>query len=220
MIRLSSLALLTLLPLVHLEAQAASPLTLELVIRVSTCRGKPVRDAAWVKAHVDGANKVFAPHGIHLSYTREIFKPPRCNLITRQHRHELATHVKPGAVTVLIMERIQDLDTPSYNLMGVHWRYRGQVPGLMGRRWVFMTSRARPPVLAHELCHYLGLRHDPAGGNLMTPGPSDPIWKRGPRPKPYKSVLNASQARKIRARIRRIIAARPAATTEKLTNPK
>ncbi len=191
-----------------LPTQAAPLLKLNLTVRIATCEGKPVRDKAWLEAHVTAANKVFAPHKILLSVKKENFTPAKCNLITRKDRHALASHVSPGTVTVLVMGRIQDVDLPSYNLMGVHWRYRGKDARFKGRRWVFLTKRARPPVLAHELCHYLGLPHDPAGGNLMTPGPSDPIWKKGPRPKKFSPVLTATQARRIRARIRRM-AARP-----------
>jgi hypothetical protein len=87
--------------------------------------------------------------------------------------------------------------------MGVHWRYSGPVPEHEKKRWVFLTARARPPVLAHELCHFFGLRHDPAGGNLMAPGPSAPVWRRkGPKPKRFKPVLTPRQSRRLRRGIR------------------
>ncbi len=112
----------------------------------------------------------------------------------------------PDEITVLVMKRVQDVDVPSYNLMGVHWRYRGSDPALGGRRWVYLTGRAKPPVLAHELCHYFGVPHDPEGGNLMTPGPSDPVWKTDHAPKPYRPILTPAQARRLAAGIRRSLA--------------
>jgi hypothetical protein len=76
--------------------------------------------------------------------------------------------------------------------MGVHWRAGT-------RRWVFLTARARPPVLAHELGHFFGLPHDPAGGNLMTPGPSSPRWRSATPPRPFAPLLTPAQVRRLRA---------------------
>ena len=140
--------------------------------------------------------------------------PARCELLTRAHRHAMAIHARTDQVTVLVMKRVRDVDVLDYDLMGVHWRYRGKEAKLAGRRWVFLTARARPPVLAHELCHFLGLPHDPGGGNLMTPGPSAPIWKDAARvkPRPFAPILTRRQARRLRRNLRRWLKARAAAT--------
>jgi hypothetical protein len=190
-----------------LKAQAAKrpKLTLDLLIRVASCKGKPVKPRSWVKAHVDAANKIFGAHAIEIQARTEAFKPRKCELTTRADRDGLAPHATPGKVVVLVVRRAQDVDLRSYNLMGVHWRYGGESPELKGRRWIILTARARPPVLAHELCHYLGLRHDRKGGNLMTPGPSDPIWRReGRKPKKWKPLLTRKQARRVRAAVAKI----------------
>ena len=179
---------------------------LPLQVRVARCDGKPVKPDSWVAAHVKAANRILEPHaGVVLTATVERFEPDRCELLTRAHRDALASHASPGAVTVLVVRRARDVDLPSYNLMGVHWRYGGKEAAHQGRRWIILTARARPPVLAHELCHYLGLRHDPAGGNLMAPGPSDPSWRHPEtRPAPWKPTLTRSQARRVRAAVRRL----------------
>lgn len=184
-------------------------LELPLTVRVARCDGKPVKPDAWVEAHVKATNRILEPHaGVVIRASVEPFTPARCQLLSRAHRDGLAPHAPPGRVSVLLVQRARDLDLPSYNLMGVHWRFGGSDARFSGRRWIILTARARPPVLAHELCHYLGLRHDPAGGNLMTPGPSDPAWRRKQdRPARWKPILTPRQARRVRAAVRRVLRA-------------
>jgi hypothetical protein len=205
-------------PTAHAATPAPrSPISVVLRIRVARCppidatgtvtRRMAVRPDAWVDEHVAAAREILAPHGITLTVERDSFTPARCELLDRSQRNAMARHAPLGAaVVVLVTRRIRDLDLPTYDLMGVHWRYRGAERRWRGRRWVFLTARARPPVLAHELAHFFGVRHDPAGGNLMTPGPSDPIWRRpGNKPKPFVPRLSSAQAKRLRRGIRRFV---------------
>jgi hypothetical protein len=191
---------------------AASPLpttptTLEvtLAIRVAQCpdtAGKlaPARPPEWVEAHVHAVRQLVTPHAIVLSVRTEPFTPHRCEALTREDRDGFARHVTSDrAVTVLVVPRVRDLDVLTYDLQGVHWRAQK-------RRWIFLTARSRPPTLAHELCHYFGLPHDPAGGNLMTPGPSSPAWRSPNPPRPFRPVLTDQQAKQLRAGIARYLA--------------
>ncbi len=191
------------------QGKARPTLTLPVDLAVARCDGgtKPVKPAAWVEAQVRSANAIFSPHGVVLVQRPRSFSPGRCDLVTRAHRHKMAHHVPARGATVLLLRKIRDIDVPSYDLMGVHWRYKGKARRLRGRRWVMITTRAIRPIMAHELCHYLGLRHDPAGGNLMTPGPSSPLWKRkeGKRPKPFKAVLTGEQGKKLYRAVRRFL---------------
>jgi hypothetical protein len=179
----------------------AALLVIELHVRVAICPGAagapaPVVSDAWVDEHLAAAGAVLAEQGIRLSATRDTFQPARCEALDRVERDRFAEHIPPGRrVTVLVVPRVRDLDVPSYDLKGVHWRARG-------RRWIFLTARARPPTLAHELGHYFGLPHDPAGGNLMTPGPSSPLWRSPTPPRRFEPRLTPEQGRKLRARIR------------------
>lgn len=174
-------------------------LTLPLHIRIASCQGKLARSAPWIGKHVEAVRRIYRRHGIRVVVTRDTFRPARCVLLTRAHRHAMAVHAPSGPwATVLVLPRVRDVDVPTYDLMGVHWRYRGRQAALRGRRYVLLTARARPPVLAHELSHFLGLRHDPAGGNLLTPGPSDPAWKKQKKPAPFEPRLTARQARRLR----------------------
>jgi hypothetical protein len=183
-------------------APAPAPVRLAVEIKVARCDGKPVQADRWVEEHVAAAARLLAPHGVLLQASRGSFATRRCALLDGGERDALAVHVDPGRVTVLVVQRARDLSVLSYDLMGVHWRYRGDDARLRGRHFVILTSRARPPVLAHELCHYLGLSHDQRGGNLMTPGPSSPVWRRtGPKPKPFAPLLTAEQGKKLRAAV-------------------
>ena len=156
----------------------------------------PVHPVDWVNEHVNATRALLAPHGIGIVAVTEPFTPSRCQLLTRADRDALARDVNmDGPVTVLVVPRVRDLAVPTYNLKGVHWRAHG-------RRWIFLTADARPPVLAHELAHYFGLPHDPAGGNLMTPGPSSPAWKSPHPPAPFAPVLTPVQVERLRAGIR------------------
>jgi hypothetical protein len=181
------------IPLALLAALAAAPpaLTVPLRIRVADCGG-PTRPAGWVTEQVEAARAVLAPHGIALTVDQVSFAPPICEVLTEADRDRFAAAVPDErVVTVLVLPRVRDLAVTTYDLMGVHWRGGG-------RRWIFLTARARPPVLAHELCHFFGLPHDPAGGNLMAPGPSSP---RRPSTRPFAPVLTPVQARRVRAGI-------------------
>ena len=142
---------------------------------------------------MNAAREVLAPHGIGVVAVTEPFTPARCQLLTRVDRNALAAQVNmDGTVTVLVVSRVRDLDVPSYDLKGVHWK-------AAGRRWIYLTASAKPPVLAHELAHYFGLPHDPAGGNLMTPGPSSPAWKSKRPPAPFAPILTGPQVQRLRA---------------------
>jgi hypothetical protein len=159
-----------------------------------------VVSARWLETHVEAARQVFAPYGIRIEAKTEPFSPTRCALLDRPQRDALAAYAGASdRVVVLVVQRIRDLDVPTYDLMGVHWRYGGAERRWRGRHWVYLTARARPPTLAHELAHYFGLPHDPAGGNLMTPGPSDRAWRRREKkPRPFQPRLSPAQARKLR----------------------
>lgn len=197
-------AFLVLLLLCQAPPAASETLTIPLRVRVARCGGKRVRTTSWVASHLEATRRLFGRHGIALQVEEQSFDSERCVLLDAAQRHALAPHVEmDGKVTVLVVQRVRDLAVKSYDLMGVHWRYRGKDPRLRGRRWVLLTARARPPVLAHELAHYLGLRHDRAGGNLMTPGPSDPSWRSRKPPRPFKARFSTEQVRRLRRAVKR-----------------
>lgn len=184
-------------------AELRGELAIQLRIRVGQCPdqagGGPraTQSGDWIEAHVQAATALLAPHAVRITAVTEPFTPSLCQLLTRADRDAFAGEVKmDGAITVLVVPRVRDLALPTYDLKGVHWRARG-------RRWIFLTASARPPVLAHELAHYFGLPHDPAGGNLMTPGPSSPAWRSPRPPAPFAPVLTPAQVKILRRGIAR-----------------
>lgn len=189
-----------------------APLPLRLRILVADCANgtkklTPVQTKSWIEDHVAAATRILGAHAIQVSATYGRFTPQRCTLISRAHRHRQAGFARmDGTVTVLVFARIRDVDDPAYELAGVHWRYVGRQRSLRRRRWVFLTSVAEPPVLAHELGHFLGQQHDTRGGNIMTLHPSSPTWaKRGLKPRPRKPIFTAKQGRRMRASLRRYL---------------
>lgn len=172
-----------------------------LFIRIGQCEEGFALPRATLDRMVQLANQLYKPYGICFAGTVDTI-PTRCELVTRQQRDDLYSFVNPVGITVLVVKRIQDLDLPSYDLKGVHWRvkYTPKHRNVVRHfRWIYLTARAESYVLAHELGHYFGLAHDPRGGNLMTPGPSSPLWNDPTRNiQPFEPKLTDEQARKIR----------------------
>ena len=177
---------------------------------------QPVRPRAWVEGLLRAAAEVFGPHGITLEPRIEEFQPERCELEGRAQRDAVARHVTmDGHATVLVVRRVPDLAVPDYDLQGVHWRPVGDRE-LSSRHYVLLAAKAQGTVMAHELCHYFGLPHYKRGGNLMTPGQSDPVWRRRRKPKPHAPILLPAQVQRLRAGVAAFLKASPAARAQSL----
>jgi|GEM_PF-1520472 len=150
--------------------------TLTVVIPTCLSVDHPARSIVdekhpWIEDQVRLANEVYLAAGIQFDIKLVVHtakRHARCELLAKKHRDSFSPIVSGiHQPAVIIVDRIQDDRIASYDLKGLHWR-----AGLS--HWVYLTRNARSYVLAHELGHYFGLRHDLEGGNLMTPGPSDP----------------------------------------------
>jgi hypothetical protein len=234
--RLALVAALTLgqvwwAPAATAKRRAARPLTVPVRILVARCGAEPasqpasgpaapasaplqpVRPRTWALGLVQAANEVLEPHGVTLVPTVEEFEPERCELEGRAQRDAVARHVTmDGHASVVVVRRIPDLAVADYDLQGVHWRSSG---ALSSRHYVLLAAKARGTVLAHELGHYFGLPHYKRGGNLMTPGPSDPVWRRRRKPRPHAPVLLAGQVQKLRAGVAAFLKAAPPARAQR-----
>jgi hypothetical protein len=180
---------------------APAALTIHLHIRVALCPDGstsrvPARGSPWIDETLTGVRAILRPAGVAVTADSDVFTPPRCQVVTRDERDEFASQVvaSDGGVTILVVPSVRDLRVPSYQLRGVHWRAGG-------RDWIFLTERGHAPALTHEIGHYFRLPHDPAGGNLMTPGPSSPAWQSAHPPRPFAPLLVPAQVRRLRAGI-------------------
>jgi hypothetical protein len=68
-----------------------------------------------------------------------------------------------GAIDIVLVRELEDVDEPGRMRMGVCWTGRG------GKRFILVSRTARPTVLAHELGHFFGNRqHSNVINNLMS----------------------------------------------------
>ncbi|MCA9587754.1 MAG: matrixin family metalloprotease [Myxococcales bacterium] len=126
--------------------------------------GKPVRDAAWIDAQIEAAERLFVPLGVHFRWRRTHPLPARfASLATRADRDALRPHVQKHAISVFVVNELADVDEAGRFRMGVCWHH-----GKDGTRYLIVAASARPTVLAHELGHYFGLHHSKVVDNLMS----------------------------------------------------
>jgi hypothetical protein len=126
--------------------------------------GTPVRDAAWVDAQIEDAEKLFVPLGVHFRWTHTRALPARfASLMSRDDRDALRPHVRAKAISVFVVDELADVDEAGRFRMGVCWHH-----GKDGTRYLIVAASARPTVLAHELGHYFGLQHSKVVDNLMS----------------------------------------------------
>lgn len=159
------LVVVMLVPPLRAEPDARPWLEAPLRFHVARQQGAPVADAAFVARQLAAANRVFAPHRVRFRSVGSTPLEGRAVLVSRQHRDDLAAHVRPGAIDVFVMAMLMDVDEPGRKRCGVHWHPR-HAPE---RRLVIVRVGCMDDVLAHELGHYLGLRrHSDIPGNLMS----------------------------------------------------
>jgi hypothetical protein len=142
--------------------------TFGLAVHVAETGGAPVQDEAWIREQIAGAEKLYAPLGVHFRWAEQHALAPRfAALETREDRNALATEIRPKLIDVMVVRSLRDVDEPDRYRMGVCWRPRPDVT------YVILASTARPTVLAHELGHYFGNGHSTVVNNIMSYSRSD-----------------------------------------------
>lgn len=170
--------LLLLLPLLL----GAVPVPLAVHLSVA----KPDTARAWTERQVAVANERYASAGARFEVRRWLaFDAPGPQITDVSGRDALARRVgRERMIHVFVVDRLANKDRSGSWIGGVHWRQRG-------RRYVIISrGEARADTLAHELGHFLGLRHTRARHNLMT----SPGRGEGAR-------LERWQLRRVRARL-------------------
>lgn len=179
------------------ELQSVQPCELPLRIQVALSEdGEPVVSPEWIAARIDVANMIYAPEGLTFGVRDFIYNPELPQHVdTRLQRHELGEFIEPGAINLIIVQRLKDIDFRKQLRNGVHWKIKGdstpkwpmvpisldrprfceqfvpEAPRMCRHRphLVIMAQRAREDVLAHELGHFLGNReHSQTRGNVMS----------------------------------------------------
>jgi hypothetical protein len=130
----------------------------------------------YLEAAVLRANELFEKVGVRFSVQEKIEGEPKCEVVqSGAERDALAIYAPAdGRIHVFLIPRLMDLETPTKDIAGRHWRYQGKDRSLRGRRFVMVApGSARTDTLAHELGHFFGLPHHPRFDNLMKQLPRD-----------------------------------------------
>lgn len=151
--------------------------------------GRPIVDDAWIRDQIDEANRLFSPLGTRFRWTLEKPLPDaHAALHTRSDRDALTPLTESQVIDVFFVRQLEDVDEPGRYRMGVCWTGRG------GKRFIVVSSTARPTVLAHELGHFFGIPHSTVSDNLMS-------YSRTGAP----VVLDEQQAARIRVFTKRFV---------------
>jgi len=142
------------------------PCTFGLAFTVAEPAGAAVVPDGWLDAQVAEAERLFGPVGVHFRWViRKAGKPGagRAEVETRDDRDAFQDQLEQGYINVFVVRSLRDVDEPPRMRMGVTWTQRETK-----RRYVVLSSIAKPSVLAHELGHFFGNGHTTVTNNLMS----------------------------------------------------
>ncbi len=150
-----------------------------------------------MEAQIARANLIFSGTGI--AFTLAALSTDGtlpAHVRTRMERHALGASLTPGAIHVIAVKTLHDVDEAGRFRSGVHWKVRGSaqpqwqvaaparstlpcscrsllaasdVPCAVRPHLIILAKKADRDVLAHELGHFFGNRvHDHTPGNVMS----------------------------------------------------
>jgi len=144
---------------------AAAPVTLAVAIAVAEEDGAPVQSDAWIDAQLAQANVLFEAAGVRFRWTaRRPLPAPLTRAGSREDRDAFGGTMEPRAVNVSVIASLADVDEAGRFRMGVCWQNRKD----HDKRYILLSSIARPSVLAHELGHFFGNPHSSVTDNVMS----------------------------------------------------
>ena len=127
--------------------------------------GRPVVEDRWVEVQIAEANRLFGPADVRFRWVVAKAGPARASHVeTRGDRDALGVDLERRLVNVTVVGTLRDVDDPGRMRMGVCWQLGTDAP----RRYVLLSSTAKPAVLAHELGHFFGNAHTTVADNLMS----------------------------------------------------
>lgn len=136
---------------------------------------RAVRNADWWKAQMEVSKRLFAPVNVDF-YLRSVtvLDTAKGDVKTRRQRDDFLGQAKArDGADVFLVRTLADVDIQGAFIQGVHWRRRDNV----AKRWVILSSKAEPEVLAHELGHFFGLPHSRYRISIMNKRPrKSPPW--------------------------------------------
>ncbi|MFO0756894.1 MAG: hypothetical protein U0359_10400 [Byssovorax sp.] len=138
---------------------------LPVSVSVAQVAGKPVVDEGWIDAQLAQAERLFGDAGIHFRKVEIRSLSDRfAHLGTRADRDALAPTARRGAINVMIVDTLRDVDDPKLFRMGVHWRPIKSPK----EHYVIVAASAMPTTMAHEIGHFFGNGHTKIQNNLMS----------------------------------------------------
>lgn len=159
---------------------------------------RPVRDESWWSAQLGVAKALFSPVRVDF-YVRSVrvLRASLGEVLTREDRDAFLAQAKArDGIDVFLVRNLADVDVKGAFIRGVHWRRRDNVK----KRWVILSSKAQPEVLAHELGHFFGLPHSRYKVSIMNKTPrKEPPWSKRVFAEPEQKKIAQHRDRMLRS---------------------
>ncbi len=183
------------------RCDAARARCVELRLHIVVTDDTPVAPPELFAAQLAAANTHFAATDIAFLLAGVDALPASArDIVTRRDRNALGAgkdRLGGGVIHIFLVGSLEDVDVPGEARNGVAWRKSGDP-----RKYVILSSGARPLTLAHELGHVFGLPHSTYPISIMnkTPRAEPPMEQRTFAPEELP-VIRKTAARLARSKV-------------------